>query len=414
MAYGTATRQSGLSNSDARSLFLSSAIRKAQWSNPGQTPATGTTLSVVLPKAGVARGLLVTCSLPLTMSGALIPSPKAPFNTFVNAHLQDYAGIDRVNASVYMLSQLNILKKRHWEPSNSFPYVMGTSTDPYVTASYPFGLTAPYTAEAALGGGVNSYQTTSRWNVPTTSGNLVCSFWIPIAYDFKDCRGALLLNVPNGQVVLQLTINNNLVAATGIDQPYQHATRTCVFNNPTTSNIYVYTYYYDPVAVPGVPASSYPGSLPIPYEDLQLVHEVRTLTVPNFFSASSESIYTLMSGRDYYRVLASVVDGSSNGPNGTAGSMLTSRITRSRWVYDGNTPTIDEYLAGYLARCQFELGREMNEGTIYYDFSDRPWDANSYGSLGWAITVSSAYTTTSPAYCEFLTDALYLATMSNA
>jgi hypothetical protein len=43
----------------------------------------------------------------------------------------------------------------------------------------------------------------------------------------------------------------------------------------------------------------------------------------------------------YYRVIASVVDGSSSGPNGAAGSMLTSRITRTRWVYDGNTPTLN-------------------------------------------------------------------------
>jgi hypothetical protein len=34
------------------------------------------------------------------------------------------------------------------------------------------------------------------------------------------------------------------------------------------------------------------------------------------------------------------------------------------------------------------------------------WDANSYGSLGWAITTASGYITTSPAYVEFLTDCL--------
>jgi hypothetical protein len=150
------------------------------------------------------------------------------------------------------------------------------------------------------------------------------------------------------------------------------------------------------------------------YEDLQLVHEVRSLQVPNFFAAGAESIYSFMSGRDYYRVVASVVDGSSSGPNGTAGSMLTSRITRTRWVYDGNTPTLDEQIAAHLARAQFEVGRDLNEGTIYYDFSDRPWDANSYGALGWAITVSSNYNTGSPAYLEVLSDCLYLATMANA
>jgi hypothetical protein len=74
----------------------------------------------------------------------------------------------------------------------------------------------------------------------------------------------------------------------------------------------------------------------------------------------------------------------------------------------------DEYTAAHLARAQYEVGRDLNEGTFYYDFSDRPWDANSYGALGWALTASSSYTTTSPAYVEFLFDSLYLATMANA
>src|SRR5438067_3362966 len=286
-------RAAGLSNSDARTLFMNSAIRKVQWSNPSQTPAAGTTLSVVLPKAGVARAILVTVSVPITIGTAVcVPSPKAPFVLFTNAHLQDYAGIDRVNASVFMLSQLQMLKQQGWEPPSSYPYVTPggpNTTDPYVAASYPFGVSAPDSARTQEGGGPSSFSATSRWKVPTaaTSDNLVFSFWVPVAYGMKDTRGALLLNVPNGQVVLQLTINNNLVATTGIDQLYQSGTGTCVFNSPTTSNIYVYTYYYDPVAVPGVPASSYPGSLPIPYEDLQLVHEVRTITVPNFFAASA-------------------------------------------------------------------------------------------------------------------------------
>ncbi|MFL5664353.1 MAG: hypothetical protein ACJ8BW_23865 [Ktedonobacteraceae bacterium] len=423
-----------LTNADARVLFLNSAIRKAQWANPAQTPALGTTLSVVLPKAGIARALLVTCSFPITIGTAVcVPSPKAPYNMFVNAHLQDYSGIDRVNSSVYMLGQLHYLKKRMWEPSSSYPFVEAGSTysavntvvtagtDPYAAAdtAVPFGVTAPYSHRTNQGSNpiaAGNYFGFSRWAVPTaiSSANLVFSFWIPVAFDLSDPRGALLLNVPNGQVVLQLTFNNALVATTGIDTPYQSATGTCVFNSPSTANVFIYTYYFDPISVPGVPQNEYPGGIPVPYEDLQLVHEVRSLTVPNLFSAGAESIVTLMSGRDYYRVVGSVVDGSSSGPNGTAGSMLTSRISRTRWVYDGNTPTLDELIAGHLARAQFEVGRDLNEGTIYYDFSDRPWDSNSYGALGWAITVTSNYTTTSPAYFEYLTDALYLATMANA
>src|SRR5437016_4085800 len=176
-----------LSNADARLLFLNSAIRKVQWSNPAQTPALGTTLSVVLPKAGIARGLLVTVSLPITIgTAAMVPTAKCPYNVFTNIHLQDYSGIDRVNCSAYGLYLLQIAKARMWEPSSGYPYTLpGTTvtTDPFVAASYPFGLTGQYTPRTTEGGGANTFSASQRWNIPTlvASANLVFSFFIPIA-----------------------------------------------------------------------------------------------------------------------------------------------------------------------------------------------------------------------------------------
>jgi hypothetical protein len=259
-----------------------SAIRKCQWANPAQTPATGTTLSVVLPKAGIGRAILVTVQVPITIGTAAgVPSPKAPHNLFTNIHLQDYSGIDRVNSSCYMLGQLHMLKKRMWEPSSSYPYLeqgmtasavntqVTAFTNPYASGaqSQPFGVTAPYSQTTGQGGSTSvasGFFPFSRWSIPTatSSANFTFSFWIPIAFDLNDPRGALLLNVPNGQVVLQMTINNNLVATTGIDQPYQSGTGTVAFNSPSTSNIYVYTYYWDEVVSRlSVMAGQQPGEL---------------------------------------------------------------------------------------------------------------------------------------------------------
>jgi hypothetical protein len=193
-----------VTNADARLLFLNSAIRKAQWANPAQTPALSTTLSVVLPKAGIARALLVTCSLPITIGTAVtVPSPKAPFNVFSNIHLQDYAGIDRVNSSAYMLGELQRYKRRMWEPSSSYPYVAAgnTTTSPYTNsdAAYPFGMTAPYAGRSGQGGtlgGTTDFREVSRWSIPTAvaSANFVFSLWIPVAFGADDPRGALLLD----------------------------------------------------------------------------------------------------------------------------------------------------------------------------------------------------------------------------
>jgi hypothetical protein len=165
------------------------------------------TCSVVLPKAGIGRAILVTVQVPITIGTAAgVPSPKAPHNLFTNIHLQDYSGIDRVNSSCYMLGQLHMLKKRMWEPSSSYPYVdvgntmsavntqVTAATDPYASGaqSQPFGLTAPYTHTSGQGGAgepsANGFFSFSRWSIPTatSSANYTFSFWIPIAFDLND------------------------------------------------------------------------------------------------------------------------------------------------------------------------------------------------------------------------------------
>jgi hypothetical protein len=96
------------------------------------------------------------------------------------------------------------------------------------------------------------------------------------------------------------------------------------------------------------------------------------------------------------------------------GGFNTSHLARTRFVNDGNTPVLDEELSAHLARAQRELGRELPEGILYYDFSDRPYDSNSYGSLGWGITTISSFSPSAPTYLELISDCLYAASMANA
>ncbi len=402
-----------LSNSDARLLFLNSAIRKSQFISPAQTPSLGSTLTFVLPKAGVGRGILLTVSLPISIvSTAQIPSAKNVFSIFNNIRLTDYSGVDRVNSSGWGLYLLSILKKDDgWEPSSGYPYSLPgaqNTTSPYVAATMPFGVAGMYSPQSSTGGGANTFSATNRWSIPTAIANptsVVFSLWIPIAFGWNDPRGALLLNVPNGQVQLQLTMNSVLTASSGVDQLYTTASGTVALASPSTSNVVATVYYWDPIAVPGVPTNEYPGGIPIPYQDLQLVHEVRSFTDPTGFAASTEKQYVLTTGRDYYRVISSIVE------NGTFNS---SHVSRIRFIYDGNTATYDEYTAAHQARVQMETGRELPEGVFYYDFSKRPFDSNSYGQLAIGTTVSSSFSNTSPTYQEIITDALYMATMSAA
>jgi hypothetical protein len=96
------------------------------------------------------------------------------------------------------------------------------------------------------------------------------------------------------------------------------------------------------------------------------------------------------------------------------GSLNTSHLNRVQWVVDGNTIIMDEYLAGHLARLNYETGRIPPEGTIAYLFENRPYDANSYGSLGLNVITSSGFSNAGSTYIEVMTSSLYSAQMANA
>lgn len=403
-----------MTNAEARLLFLSSAIRKSQYFYPTQAPALGGVMTFVLPKAGIARGILLNFSVPLTMNAVHQPNVKSPFNFVTNVQVNDYNGIQRVNCSGWGLYLLSLLKKRMWDPGFSYPFSAagpGTQADPYAAnAAYPFGAYGQYSTKTAEGGAINpqnSYFVANRWNIPTASAgaNLVFSLWVPLAFDMNDPRGSVLLNVPNGQVQMLVTINSALVAASGVDQLYTDGNAAPTLNSPTTTAVTATLYYWDPIPVPGVDPRQFEGGIPIPYDDLQLVHEIKSLTDTTGIAQSTEKQYTMPSGRDYYRVIGSLVNN---------GGMASSGITRTRWVYDGNTPTFDELTAAHQTRAQYELGRDLPEGMTYYDFADRPWDSNAYGALGLFTTFSGSINVTAPTYQEIITDSLYLATQENA
>lgn len=377
-----------MSNAQARTLFLASALRKSQFVIPNQNYAPGSTLTINLPRAGIARGVLLDFTIPIVVTlggGTVAQSPKGPFNFVNRVHAVDYNGIDRVSASAYSLYLLSLLKVRNWEPSGQHPYQDPGETVPYAGAAPGF--------------------TTLRWNYPIATGNVVFSLWVPFAYGMNDPRGALPLNVSNANSTIQLECNGTLFSTTGQDSPFiVTGAATVTANAGATINATL--YYWDPIALPGqVDPGQFAGSVPVPFDDLNLVHEVKSIVDSTGIAAGTEKLYTYQSGRDYYRVIASVMEN---------GQLNSQHISRSRWVYDGNTPCMDEGIIAHLTRAQTELGRDLPPGMLYYDFSNRPWDANSYGSLAWGLTTTSAFNPGNPTYIEYLTDALYYAQMANA
>lgn len=378
-----------LSNAAARTLMMKSAMRKSQPITPNQSYSPGGIQTFQLPKAGLAQAIIVDYQIPVTITlngGTVAQSPKGPHNLWQLVTVQDYNGITRVLSSGFMLYNLSVFKKRNWEPSSEYPYQMPAAQLPYSAQS--------------------SYFTARRWNYPTATGTIVGTLIIPLAFDWNDVRGALPLNVPNGQVTLQLQANPNLGLVGSIEAPYVltgSATVVAGANPTVTATV----YYLDPIALDPrlVPPGEYTGSIPVPYDDISLVHEVKSFTDSANMSPSQEKLYSLQSGRDYLRVIASVNENAT---------FNTNHLTRVRWVYDGNTPVKDEFTNAHLAWWQYHLGRDLMDGVVGYDFTDRSWDGNSYGSLGFGITFASGFVTSGNPYVEYLTDCLYYASMANA
>ena len=384
---GGAPAAAQLSNAQARQLFLSTALPRSNMVTPNQSFNPGSVITAQLPAAGVARFLRVAVQIPLTLNvgtGTIVPSAKAPWSIFQNVRLQDYAGIDRINASAYMLGMLDLIKLRQWEPSSQYPY-----------------------------GGANlpSYVYPANWFVPTANGNgtLVFDFVIPLAFGDQDPRGALMQAIPNGRTTLYLTCAPTLSTVTPpatADALYAVTGNDSVALQAGTSPIVTIGYYYwDPVAYGGLDEAQFPGQVPLPFDDLALIHEVRSQTDASNIAGGLEKIWSLQSGRDYYRFMYSVNE---------AGALSSNHIARTRVVYDGNTPALDEYLQLYEARVKREFGRLLPDGLIAYDFVNRPWDANSYGELGIGTTFSSAFTNTGNTYIEYLHETMYVSSMPNA
>jgi hypothetical protein len=387
----SAPAASGVSNAQARTVFLNSALRRTTPVAPNQVPALGSQLSFTLPKSGIPRGCWVLVDLPITIGTAsCTESAKGPFPTITNVQYTDANGLTRINASAYALYLLQLGKRRSFDPSAVFPFVASGTNIGVIGTQYN---TQP---QIVSNSNVNAF----LWRIPTGTGNdnLQFSFYVPIALDRNDSRGSLLATVPGGNHTLTLTLNTAMVATSGVDTPYTSSTGTCVLNSPTTSAIQVLYEYWDPVADPRFKSQQFPDGVVIPFGDLQLVHEFRSYTDTSGLAASTTKKIFLPAGRNYERVICATTEN---------GALNSSHLQAVQFIYDSSNIVFNETIAAHNTKMLYDMGRVLPEGVApYFDFSDRDWDASSYGSLEVDILTTSSFSPTN-SYVEVALDSLY-------
>ena len=101
-----------------------------------------------------------------------------------------------------------------------------------------------------------------------------------------------------------------------------------------------------------------------PLQALQQVHEVYRQQSTENLAAGANNISDLLTGRTYYRVFQNMVE--NNEPN-------IFDVQNIQFLIDSSTPALDEYLIPYLIRTRLEFGRDLPNGTIFRDFTAKPW-----------------------------------------
>lgn len=350
------------SPAQVRANFLSAAVERSQEVSP-QAYATGGVNTFNLPHAGIGRYLRTTFVGTLSRTegatvGTVTASPKAPFNIFSNANLTDYTGTVRVNAQPYLLYLRQLSQRFGWDPTVS-PESESYSGDVY-TFTIPTG-----TASS------------------TTTAPLVFSFEIPVSLHRNTTEGSFPFAVPDGETTLTLTAGN--LTGSTIDFPFTVTGGTTM---TLTGQIYTTYYYYDATA-----------GVQLPIADFQKIHELVGVRQNSNIAAGQNKLFTLETGRTYYQLIHHFV--ANNAPD-------TVDVNRLKFLVDGNTPTLDEYLYSYLNRVRSDYGRDMPVGSFYYNFFRKPWTPASYGSLATELDLSSGLDLGTTYWIDTLKESMYI------
>lgn len=346
-----------------RQVYLTNAVKRSQ-ELPVQTYTAGGANLFRFPKAGVGRYAHVafngTLSRTETASvGTVTASPFYPYNLISGAVLNDYTGTTRVNAKPYHLYLRQIGQKFGWDPSVS-PINAGYNSTVWA-ASIPTG-----TASS------------------TTTSPIAFGFDVPISLHQNTTEGSLPFAVPDGEVTLQLQMN--ALTGTTIDSPFAVTGATTL---SITGSWQVTYYYFDAVA-----------GVPLPMLDFNMIHELVSVRQTDNIAAGQDKLFTLETGRTYYQLIQMLV--ANNAPD-------TVDVTRLKFLVDGNTPTMDEYLYPYLSRCREMYGRDMPAGAFYFNFFDKPWNPASYGSLATSMSLSSSINLGTAYWLDVLKESQYFA-----
>ena len=328
-AQGQTALNNFLANATERSVSLP---KRVTFGNGGDV--------VPLPHAGVPTMLVVNFAGSTTVKngttvGTVTASPFWPYNLMAPSTLQDYQGNTRVYADGYQLYQRDL--------------VIGTARSP----KGPFD-TEAYSGEvysAAIPSGVAGGSVTSPLNF---------SVAVPISLGSNTVLGSYPGAVPDGTA--NFILKENLpITGSHIDSPLTTSGNAEVSISGKWSFNYVYL--------------DAPKSVAIPIEALSYIHLFYQQNADSDqLVAGGTPQQILQTGETYYRIFLNLIINNQN-------IMSTSAppIDSLKFLVNSSTPTVDWDFQTYLYLTRRYFNRDFP--MLLYNFFDKPWAPNNYGSL---------------------------------
>lgn len=356
-AYAQAVTQ----NIQARAAILQYGVKRTQQIFAGTlTPANGNVFNVQPQNVGLIVGFIVEVNGNIQSTGntTLTRTEYGVSNVLSNITFSDLSNYIRHNTTGWHMQRINSAKQG---------FEWGGAYQPNV----PVDITAFNTSFT------NTDAVVPNWNVrsaPLTivngNSNVREMYYIPLAYNAADLRGAIYAAVTNATMNLQLTINPNpavVSTADPLNAVYLGTSTAGSWNGGVS--VTVYQVYYD--------------QLPTVTQNGQTTVALPLMDLNNQYCLLATSLTGLLNGSDFpypfanFRNYMSAIAVVDNAGVFNAGSeinyvALTSANNTNIFKY---TPEV----AALLSRAVF-MG-DPPKGEYYFDFRQQPINTNQFGNM---------------------------------
>lgn len=336
---------------NAQSIRREDVIQQTTIANP---VTTSPVFQVIPRNVGLIKGFMVQVQFTVNnASGVQLDlSDFGPANIFSQIQFNDLSNNTRIQTPGWHVHFINTMKARR---VFGMAY-LGTAMDTPVNygANFAGQISAPDTIPAG--------------------GTGICTmwFWVPLAYDEEDLRGAIYANVIQATMQLNLTFNPQPIVAFGTDSTSAiyigDVAGAVAAATITTATITVTQVYQDQLPVG-------PQGVLLPVVDLATQYELKQ-TVIQGAVVNQDFAYQYANFRNFLSTIAVYVSSKATGAR-VGGGDINNWFLRS-----ANNTNIWQRSPAYQALITRQhLGTDMPPGVYYFSSRKKPIVTTQYGNM---------------------------------